>query len=564
MKSAFIQTKEKAEHSVDVPESSAEEYASNRLESGIDRVSHEAVHQFDKQGRKGVQATKQNIVKAKDGIQKFKEKRAAQSLQNQAQATAPRKGVSQSIKVVEQPKKAVKESARSAGKKTIKTVGKGSAKTAQKTVKTAERTAKTTVKTAQRTAKAAQKTAQATVKASQRAVQAARAAARAAVVTAKAIARAIALAVKAIIAGTKALIAAIAAGGRIVVHIIIVIRMIGMLLGSVFGIFFSGEDSGTGMSMQTVVQEINTEYDTKLQEEKNSVSYDVLEMSGSRAVWKEVLAVYSVKTNTDQDNPQEVATMDDGKKQLLKDIFWEMNQISSRTESKTETVITETDDGHGNILLSRVEASDILAWDKLEELKTSGEVLDVVVKGITNAGVIAYVEGVRGFIPASKLALGYVEDTEEYLNKPIQVQVIDVDKDSKKLILSAKEILRAKAEEERKNKVSNLEIGLVTEGTVESLQPYGAFVNLGNGLSGLVHISQICEKRIKKPSEVLAVGDTVKVKVTAIKDGKLSLSIKEATDMMAKEIEEEVYEVPDAGEQATTSLGSLFANIKLD
>ena len=74
MKSAFIQTKEKAEHSVDVPESSAEEYASNRLESGIDRVSHEAIHQFDKQGRKGVQATKQNIVKAKDGIQKFKEK----------------------------------------------------------------------------------------------------------------------------------------------------------------------------------------------------------------------------------------------------------------------------------------------------------------------------------------------------------------------------------------------------------------------------------------------------------------------------------------------------------
>ena len=200
----------------------------------------------------------------------------------------------------------------------------------------------------------------------------------------------------------------------------------------------------------------------------------------------------------------------------------------------------------------------------IEERIESGEVLDVVVKGITNAGVIAYVEGVRGFIPASKLALGYVEDTEAYLNKPIQVQVIDVDKESKKLILSAKEILREKAEEERRNKVSNLEIGLITEGTVESLQPYGAFVDLGNGLSGLVHISQICEKRIKKPSEVLAVGDKVKVKVTAIKDGKLSLSIKEASDMMAKEIEEEVYEVPDAGEEATTTLGSLFANIKLD
>lgn len=346
MKYAFIQTKEKAEHAIHTQESSAEEYASNRMESGIDRVSHEAVHQFDKQGRKGFEATKQNVSKAKDGIRTFKEKRAAQSLEKQGIRTTRNKGV----KVAEQTQKTVKQSARSTGKKTIKTVGKGSAKTAQKTVKTAERTAKTTVKTAQRTAKAAQKTAQATVKTAQRAAQAARTAAKAAVVTVKAIAKATALAIKAIIAGTKALIAAIAAGGWVAVLVIIVICLIGMILGSVFGIFFSGEDSGTGMSMQTVVQEINTEYDTKLQEEKNSVSYDVLEMSGSRAVWKEVLAVYSVKTNTDQDNPQEVATMDDGKKQLLKDIFWEMNQISSRTESKTETVITETDDGHGNIV----------------------------------------------------------------------------------------------------------------------------------------------------------------------------------------------------------------------
>ena len=231
---------------------------------------------------------------------------------------------------------------------------------------------------------------------------------------------------------------------------------------------------------------------------------------------------------------------------------------------EVSATVVRKDDGHGNILLSRVEASDILAWDRLKEMQESKEVIDVIIKGITNGGVIAYVEGVRGFIPASKLALSYVEDTEAYLNKPAQVQVLDVDKDSKKLILSAKEILREKAEEERKKKVSNLEIGLVTEGTVESLQPYGAFVDLGNGLSGLVHISQICEKRIKKPSEAVAVGDKVKVKVTAIKDGKISLSMKEASDMMAKEIEEEVYEVPDANEQATTSLGSLFANIKLD
>lgn len=231
---------------------------------------------------------------------------------------------------------------------------------------------------------------------------------------------------------------------------------------------------------------------------------------------------------------------------------------------EVSATVIRKDDGNGNILLSRVEAADVLAWEKIREYKESGEALDVTVKGITNAGVIAYVEGIRGFIPASRLSLGYVEDTEEYLNRQIRVQVIEFDKDSKKLILSARELLREQAEEERKKKISNVQVGLVTEGTVESLQPYGAFVDLGNGLSGLVHISQICEKRIKKPSEVLSVGDRVKVKVTAVKDEKLSLSIKEASDMMAKDIEEEVYEVPDAGEEATTSLGSLFAGIKLD
>lgn len=222
------------------------------------------------------------------------------------------------------------------------------------------------------------------------------------------------------------------------------------------------------------------------------------------------------------------------------------------------------DDGQGNILLSRAEAAEVLAWDKLAELQKSEEALDVVVKGIVNGGAIAYVEGVRGFIPASKLALSYVEDTEEYLNKPLTVRVIDVDKAKKRLVLSAKELLREKADEDRRNKISNIEVGFVTEGTVESLQPYGAFVDLGNGISGLVHISQICEKRIKKPSEAVNVGDKVKVKVIAIKDGKLSLSIKEASDLMAKEVEEETFELPESGEEATTSLGSLFANIKLN
>ena len=156
---------------------------------------------------------------------------------------------------------------------------------------------------------------------------------------------------------------------------------------------------------------------------------------------------------------------------------------------------------------------------------------------------------------------GYV--SAEYVQVTTQYKQAISRAEEEEAARQAEEAAR-KAEEEKKTKISNVQVGLVTEGVVESLQPYGAFVDLGNGLSGLVHISQICEKRIKKPSEVLTVGDKVKVKVTAVKDGKLSLSIKEATDMMAKEIEEEVIELPDSKEEASTSLASLFANIKLN
>ena len=360
MKQAYISTKERAENSTYAAENSADEYASDKFERGIDATVHEGIHQFDKAGRKGVETTKDNIHKAKDGIDRFKEKRAKKAFEMQsekfggkaaktAERTASQTG-SKTVKTAEKSTtKTIKQSASSAGKKTIKTVGK-SGKTAAKSVKTAERTAKTAIKTTKQAAKAAQKTAQASAKAVQKAAQAAKATAKAAVAASKVAVKATIAAVKAIIAGVKALVAAIAAGGWVAVVVILVICLVALILGSVFGIFFSGEDSGTGQTMQTAVQEINTEYDNKLLEIRNGTTYDVLEMSGSRAVWKDVLAVYAVKTNTDPDNPQEVATMDDNKKQLLKDLFWEMNEVSSRTESVSETVITETDDGNGNIV----------------------------------------------------------------------------------------------------------------------------------------------------------------------------------------------------------------------
>lgn len=354
MKEAYIRTKDKADHSLYAEENSPGEYASDRFSAGADNVTHEAVHQFDKQGRKGVQTTRENISKVKENIQK--RKAAAAQPKKQAEKQAARKTrqaadrISEPVRTLRQERGAVKTLDR--GKKSIKTVDRG-----RKTIKQASSTAKGTVKTASKSIKTAEKTAKASIKTTQQAAKAARAAAhaaraaaRAAVVAAKVAAKATIAAVKAIIAATKALIAAIAAGGWIAVLVIVIICLIGLLIGSCFGIFFSGEDSGSGYTVQNVVQEINDDYQQQIDTTKANLSHDVLEMSGSRAVWPEVLAVYAVKTTTDPDNPQEVATIDDSKKAILTDIFWEMNQISSRTETRTETVITETDDGHGNIV----------------------------------------------------------------------------------------------------------------------------------------------------------------------------------------------------------------------
>lgn len=227
-----------------------------------------------------------------------------------------------------------------------------------------------------------------------------------------------------------------------------------------------------------------------------------------------------------------------------------------------EATVVKMDDGQGNIQLSKKSANHALAWDKLKTYRDENKDLTVKIGGVTNGGAICYVEGIRGFIPASQLSMDYVEDVNPWLGKTLQVRVITVDEKQEKLVLSAKVILKEEAAQEHARKIAMVIPGSVFEGTVESLTAYGAFINLGDGLSGLVHISQISQKRIKKPSEILTVGEKVKVKVLNTNDGKISLSMKALQeDMEAETIEEFDYE---SDGEATTSLGSLFANIKLD
>ena len=225
---------------------------------------------------------------------------------------------------------------------------------------------------------------------------------------------------------------------------------------------------------------------------------------------------------------------------------------------KLEGVVVKKDDGAGNIQLSCVEASEVLGWDRLQTYLDEKTTLSVKVAESVNKGVVAYVEGIRGFIPASQLSLDYVEDPDTFVGKTLEVRVITVDKEKKRLVFSAKDILREKEAERLNHKISMIVPGSILEGHVESLMPYGAFVDLGDGLSGLVHISQISQKRIKKPSEVLHVGDAVKVKVLNTNNNKISLSIKEAA---GAEEQDKIEENPPEEYSSGTSIGTSFADL---
>ena len=254
MKSAYAKTKDKAEQGYYADESSATEYAADRVSCASERVTEEGVHQFNKQGQKSIQTTQENIGKTKDKIADFKQKRAAKAAEQRmernmseqhglqirhgtaSRSTAPdmpQSGKSQLIKTRQQSRKTIKTTARNA-EKAVKSTAKGSVKTAERGVKTAQATSKATIKTAEQTAKATKEAAKASAKADQKAAQAAKATAKATAEATKTAVRATIAAVKVIIAGTKALISALIAGGWVSVVIILIVVLLGCAV-SLFG-----------------------------------------------------------------------------------------------------------------------------------------------------------------------------------------------------------------------------------------------------------------------------------------------------------------------------------------
>ena len=228
------------------------------------------------------------------------------------------------------------------------------------------------------------------------------------------------------------------------------------------------------------------------------------------------------------------------KEDLSEDPDFNMQEAIHPGDEITATVMA-TNDGEGNMVLSKKEANAVLAWDKLKKLMEERTVVKVKISEVVNAGAIAYLEGIRGFIPASRLSDEYVEDLKEWDGKSIEVTVITANEEEHRLVLSGRETAREKKQEEKNRRIAKCEVGAVMSGTVDTLKPYGAFVTLENGLSGLLHISQISTQRIKHPGVVLKEGQEIKVKI----------------------ISHETYDYKEEG-QASTGLAALLKGIKLN
>lgn len=206
------------------------------------------------------------------------------------------------------------------------------------------------------------------------------------------------------------------------------------------------------------------------------------------------------------------------------------------------------------------EGPDAEKWAELVEQMQNKTVTKVKVKEAVKGGLVTYIDDIQGFIPASQISTKYVEKLEDMVGQYLEVVPITVTPENKKLVLSGRVVMQQKEAAEKAAKMEAVQVGAVVEGTVDSIKDYGAFVDLENGLTGLLHVSQISTQRIKHPGVVLKEGQKVTVKIIGLKDGKISLSMKALAEEPQEK--EETFHYKETG-AATTGLGALLKNIKL-
>jgi len=193
-----------------------------------------------------------------------------------------------------------------------------------------------------------------------------------------------------------------------------------------------------------------------------------------------------------------------------------------------EVEVVKVNDGEGNVLLSQKNIINRKAWDAICAKEEAGEFVEAVGKEAVKGGLLADVDGIRTFIPASQLALRFVEKIDEFVGQPMKLKIIEIDKTKKRIVASRKAVLMVEETEKKKAIWSNLEVGSVVKGTVRRLADFGAFVDIG-GVDGLVHVTDLSWGRVKHPSDVIAVGQEIEVKILNVDPEKerISLSYKQ-------------------------------------
>ena len=219
-------------------------------------------------------------------------------------------------------------------------------------------------------------------------------------------------------------------------------------------------------------------------------------------------------------------------------------------------------DGYLQLTAIMDESGVLEKWAHFTQMLEERTVFSVKIAEAVKAGVVAYVDDVRAFIPASQLSTEYVEKLEDWQGKYVETVIITADPEKKRLVLSGREVEKEKKEAQKKERMAQFKAGDVVEGTVDSMKPYGAFIKLDDGVDGLLHISQISTQRIKHPSAVLTEGQTVKAKILSAQEGKLSLSMKVLAEQQADKEEHETFDYKETG-SVSTGLGDLLKGLKL-
>ena len=205
----------------------------------------------------------------------------------------------------------------------------------------------------------------------------------------------------------------------------------------------------------------------------------------------------------------------------------ELFQIGDQVEA---SVISKSD-RDGVAILSKKKVDSVKNWAKIVEYANTQETVEAKVTEITKGGVVCDVDGVRVFVPASMTGIAKDEDMNVLANTKQQIKIVEIKDEKKRAIGSIKAVLREQKKANEEKFWSSLEEGMVFEGPVKSIVSYGAFVDLG-GVDGLVHITELSWKRIKNPSEVVSVGDVIKVFVKSFDKEAKRISLGYKTDDM--------------------------------